>query len=261
MENPLTKAPALVRYLAKLVAFLILPGLHLISLGWRKVGLVFVGVVLVSQVLPYLLPVGHPYLTYWLTVYPALAGLVMLVVALGFIVPDLPMIGRRPISKTGVWAVVFVIATTLIAPQFNNSVTLINSDHMCPEFCFGDVVVVEPHKFTADGRLDIRVGDVVAHRMGNALRINRVIAGPGQVVCVIKPYRVEVRADFGDDCDGNYKLDELFYFLSSDNPTPTDIPVYLHHRNIHQEDILGLHPVVVINWSGWTSQLSDFLEM
>ena len=51
----------------------------------------------------------------------------------------------------------------------------------------------------------------MAYRQGEATRVNRVIAKAGQIVCVTKPFRVEVKSKFDPNCDENYKLENRFY--------------------------------------------------
>jgi hypothetical protein len=258
MESAQNMPQRIIRYVGKLLMFVTVPGLHLLSCGRVKTGFVLLGLFLVTQIIQFMPNLGSAYLSYMLTVYPFVIGLIIAMATLVFIVMDLPSIGVRPVSKPGGFVFLITISMLVIAPNSNNNIALLNADHMCPEFCFGDVVVLEAIE---DSERIVQTGDVVAYRHGRAIHVNRIVAGAGQIVCVIKPFQVDVRTKFGKICDENYKLEDRFFFVSGDNSTPTRLGTTSHHKVVHQDDIQGFRPVVVANWSNWVNTLSYFMDM
>ena len=259
MENPIKETLPVVRFLTKLFVFLMVPGLHLFSIGKRIIGSVFVILFLTTLIVPFSPQLESAWLNYLTAIYPIVTGLIVSIVVLVFIVVDLPNIGRRSISQVGLLVFVLSIALFITVPEPGRNIALSNADHMCPEICYGDVVVFKPSE---DSELDIekiQSGDIVAYRQGEATRVNRVIAEAGQIVCVTKPFQVEVKSEFDPNCDENYKLENRFYFVSGDNPSPSKLGMTYHHKVIHQGDIHGIQPVVVANWSGWVIFLSYFI--
>ena len=152
MENPIKETLPVVRFLTKLFVFLMVPGLHLFSIGKRIIGSVFVILFLTTLIVPFSPQLESAWLNYLTAIYPIVTGLIVSIVVLVFIVVDLPNIGRRSISQVGLLVFVLSIALFITVPEPGRNIALSNADHMCPEICYGDVVVFKPRE---DSELDI----------------------------------------------------------------------------------------------------------
>ena len=107
---------------------------------------------LTTLIVPFSPQLESAWLNYLTAIYPIVTGLIVSIVVLVFIVVDLPNIGRRSISQVGLLVFVLSIALFITVPEPGRNIALSNADHMCPEICYGDVVVFKPRE---DSELDI----------------------------------------------------------------------------------------------------------
>lgn len=205
-------------YLAKLVLFLAVPGLHLIQTGQKKAGVLILSTwnvgALVIIVTPYE-PSWH-YGLIWKSSYILL--LLSYSMSLVFIVANLKFIHKSQfnISHYALPVILSLIVSAMLISGSNQHAYHIEfSDEYCPEICSGNLVIYQKMAGQTSSPSPISAGDLVIYRTGKRNIVLKILGSPGQTICYYKG-RAFVRDDQNEiPCIGSVYLRNNVYFTQN----------------------------------------------
>ena len=243
-------------YVGKILLFLIVPGLHLISVGKKPLGFILVFLFFAVRIIPFFVPFGPHRLNFLLSANLLLINVLVLLIAYAFLVLDLPKIGARrvtPIYGAALALFLFLTAFSTSSP-YDYAVT--RTDHMCPTLCYGDIAVYKINNGRQDDFSKPNVGDLIVYDLGRDKVINRVASIPGQTLCQSSPATNHIGSKNEPKCADEITLASEHYFVLSDNRAPTKMGAYFQKKIIRKDQMIGIFPKVVAHWPDWVTPLS-----
>jgi len=243
-------------YVGKILLFMIVPGLHLISTGKKPLGITLVILFFVVRIFPFFVPFAPHHLNFMLSANLLLMNVLVLLIAYAFLVLDLPRIAARRVTPIyGAALIFFLLLTAFSTPSpYNYAVT--STDHMCPALCYGDIAVYKINNGRQDNFFKPNVGDLVVYGLGRDKVVNRVVGVPGQTLCQSSPATNQTGSKNQPKCADPITLANEQYFVSADNRAPTKMGTYFQKKTIRKDQMIGIFPEVVVNWPDWVTPLS-----
>ncbi|MBT3699990.1 MAG: hypothetical protein HOE62_17185 [Alphaproteobacteria bacterium] len=247
---------AVLGYVGKILLFMIVPGLHLISVGKKPLGYTLVFLFFAVRILPLFVPFGPLRLNFMLSANLLLINLLVLLIAYAFLVLDLPKIGARRVTPICGAALALFLLLTAFSNSSPYDYAVTRTDHMCPLLCYGDIAVYKINNGRQDDFFKPNVGDLVVYRLGRDKVINRIVGIPGQTVCQSSPATNQIGSKDEPVCADEIALASEHYFVSADNRAPTKMGTYFQKKIIRKGQMIGILPKVVANWPDWVTPLS-----
>ena len=115
---------------------------------------------------------------------------------------------------------------------------------MCPTFCGNEFVAYREIKGKNLADMKLGKGNVILYDLDDYIRTKRILAAPGDVVCVSN------RADFklletGEKCDSKLEIGNGEYFVVGDNPGLSYDSRIPEHGVVSERNIVGVDPFVL----------------
>ena len=240
-------------YLLKLLLFLHVPGLHLLSLGKKKTGLLLLIPLLAGILIMDAMPFKVSHSWYFGLQVVILMFLLATLLSFIFVVFDLANLSHRGIGTRSI-IIAMIYLTAFYWPSDsehleNTELYLAFDQQMCPEICFGEFAAYTPVRETSQVKTIPTVSDIVVYEVDQEEFASRILATAGQAVCIDEKPEILVENSEKSMC----KVDvlagpEQFYVFGNDN-APGKWDQYVHQGLISSNQIIGINPVVVANWS------------
>ena len=175
-------------YLLKLLLFLHVPGLHLLSLGKKKTGLLLLIPLLAGILIMDAMPFKVSHSWYFGLQVVILMFLLATLLSFIFVVFDLANLSHRGIGTRSI-IIAMIYLTAFYWPSDsehleNTELYLAFDQQMCPEICFGEFAAYTPVRETSQVKTIPTVGDIVVYEVDQEEFASRILASGGQVICM-----------------------------------------------------------------------------
>jgi hypothetical protein len=256
-ESPVSRT---IIYLGKLALFLAVPGLHLVLSGRTAIGIILLILEASAGILVLALSFNPSPQLFWFVTKYGTCYFLALPIVVSYLVADFRLIGRRAMSPPFfLVACIYAILSTWPLQNYAEveyDTYLEIDQQLCPEICNFDMAVFEDLRSTAFDRKTIRQNDIVIYDFGDYDNANRVLALPGQTICVNIGVIATVKSENSRPCENAVKLGDEEFYVGEKRSANSGVEDH-HFGPIKMKAIRGVNPVVVGNLSFLLSPLEQ----